>query len=122
MIHTILVVDDDVAILDLLKDYLTLQNYDVYTATNAREALSLFDQIIVDLIITDIVMPDISGIRFIYELRKQKREVRIIAMSGGDMNKNFRNLGIAHEMGAEAILEKPFNMDELLATIRKMSD
>lgn len=121
MIQTILVVDDDVAILELLKDYLILHNYDVYTPEDGQKALNTLNQIIVDLVITDIVMPDMSGIRFIYELRKQKREVRIIAMSGGDLNRNFSNLEIAREMGAEAIFEKPFNLDELLATIRNYS-
>lgn len=122
MIRTILVVDDDVAISELLKEYLTLHNFDVHTAKNGREALGVLEQIAVDLVITDIIMPDVSGIRFIYELRKQKHDVRIIAMSGGDLNRNFNGLDVAREMGAEAVFVKPFEFDELVSTIRKMSD
>lgn len=118
----ILVIDDEESILVLLNDFLTSHNYDVYTASNGEKALKILEQTKIDLIITDIVMPEMSGIRIIYEVRKKNRNVSIIAISGSSQSKEFNNLGIAKEMGAVAIFEKPFDLDELLETIRKTSE
>lgn len=112
----ILVVDDDELMRANLIDALRFSNHEVYSATNGKEALSVLDNDQFDLIVTDIVMPDMEGVEFIKEVkRKRGLSVKIIAMSGSIMSDNYLNL--ARLMGANATLEKPFSVDKFLDTV-----
>jgi DNA-binding response OmpR family regulator len=122
MTKNILIVDDEAGILELLKNYLTIHGYDVHVTTNGYRALDLLKTLSVDLIITDIVMSGMDGIEFISELRKEKIDVKIIAMSGGDrVLKQSVYLDIAQISGADAVISKPFDLEEVLETVRKLS-
>jgi DNA-binding response OmpR family regulator len=120
MIHTILVVDDDELMRANLIDVLTISNYEVYSAQNGKEALNVLDRQAVDLIITDIVMPDMEGIEFIKEVKQRRKlSVKIIAMSGSLMSDNYFKL--ARLLGADLTLKKPFKLDDILDAVRKLS-
>lgn len=121
MIKSILIIDDETGILELLNGYLKEQGYIVHLTTHARTALVLLESISVDLIITDIVMPGMEGIEFINELRRERYDVKIIAMSGGNpsLDKSIY-LDVASAIGADAVIEKPFNLNEVLAVIQNL--
>lgn len=121
MTKTILIVDDDTAILEMLKLYLTEQRYTIHITTSARMALNLLESCSVDLIITDIIMPEIEGIEFINELKRERNTARIIAMSGGDFSLNKSvYLDVAVAMGADAVISKPFKLENLLTLIQTL--
>lgn len=114
-IKKILVVDDESSISDLVRSILTEKKYEVTTAKDGREGLKVFDSAHPDLVITDIVMPDMEGIEFIRSLVKKKKDLPIIVMSGNAVGTKF--LKTARTLGAQAALRKPFTVQELLEVI-----
>ncbi len=111
----ILVVDDEPSINALVSRLLKSKGYDVCVAENGREALNRFDEDKPDLVITDIVMPDMEGIELISKLSKRNRAVPIIVMSGNIIGMNF--LKTAKILGAKATLTKPFAAQTLIETV-----
>ena len=105
----ILIVDNDEKILSILQEYLELSHYQVRTAVTGLEALKLLRAEHYDMLLTDIVMPDISGLGLIEIARKEFPELPIIAMTG--YGKQVRNLTGEHT--PDYYLEKPFNLEEL---------
>ena len=83
---TILIMDDEEAILSFLKERLMYEGFNVLTAIDGIEGLKLFNDNQVDLVITDIVMPRKEGIETIIEMKKICPDIKIIAMSGGGRN------------------------------------
>lgn len=114
----ILIVDDDDFVLKIIEMALAEENdYDVVWASNAKIALTEANNTNFDLIITDIIMPDIDGIQFINEIRKNDRHIPIIAMSGGDDGGQVdQYINLSHYF-ANDTLTKPFTKDELLQAI-----
>lgn len=88
--------------------------YDVVTASHGQEGLGYLNGHKVDVVVTDLFMPEMDGIEVIAALRRQFPGVRIVAMSG---RPGVDYLGVAKELGAARILRKPFAMDELLAAV-----
>lgn len=115
---SILVVDDDQQIRNLLSSVLERSGYKTIIASNGKEAVTQYREIRPDMIITDIVMPEKDGIETIQEIRQINPKAKIIAMSGGGQIKADVYLSLAKNLGAGAILEKPFRMNELLLHIR----
>lgn len=118
---TILIVDGDIAILNLLENILSSYNYDVYTTTDGRKALDTLEQIVVDLVITDVIMPDMDGLEFIGKMKKQRKGLKIIAMSAGGGFDTETYLEIAKKLGADAVIEKPFSLEDISEAIKKVS-
>lgn len=114
MAHTILVVDDDEHVLDLLQVYLLKEGYRVLGARNGREALELFGREHPDLVVLDIMMPELDGVEVCQRIRKTSR-VPIIMLTAKDEDVD-KILGL--EMGADDYVTKPFNPRELLARIK----
>jgi DNA-binding response OmpR family regulator len=113
----ILVVDDEPAIRDMLDQVLSDAGFAVSTAANGQEAsLSIGDRV-VDLVLTDILMPQWNGIDLIVELRKRRPGLPVIAMSGGGQLSREDCLKTARRVGAAAVLAKPFTVSQLIATI-----
>jgi DNA-binding NtrC family response regulator len=107
MKHNILVVDDEVEICDLLQDFLTQEGYEVFTATNGVEAISLGKQNELDLALLDIKMPEMDGIEVFRKLKKVRRDMGVIILTG------YGTLGTAKEamrLGAYDYLTKPFDL------------
>lgn len=118
----VLIVDDDVMFLNLLRDLLEPEGYDILEATNGVEALKIFCEASVDLVVTDIVMPDKEGLQTILELQKENSAVKIIAISGGGrpLNTNEDYLTAAKEFGAAVTFSKPFQTTEFLQAVREL--
>ncbi len=116
----ILVVDDETGITMIIKELLVRLNYDVLTAKSGKEALEKLSLGPVDLLITDIVMPDMDGLELITEVQRTLPKVRIIAMSGGgDKLGPGDYLKDAKRLGAAYCLTKPFMLNELAAVVSK---
>jgi two-component system alkaline phosphatase synthesis response regulator PhoP len=113
MTRTILVVDDKASLRAMVKDYLTEQNFRVVTAANGQEALFVARYEKPDLILLDIMMPEMDGYEFIRIFGKEQ-ETPIILLTA-KLEETDKVLGL--EMGADDYITKPFGMRELLARI-----
>lgn len=113
----ILIIDDDEAIRNLVRDALAEEGHDVLTAKDGVAGLSLYARSLPDAVIVDIIMPNMGGIEIIRELREKNPELPIIAISGGGRTRNFELLEIAKRLGANHVLTKPFDVDELRSSV-----
>jgi CheY-like chemotaxis protein len=109
----ILVIDDDLLLLRAIARILASDGHEVLTASDGSRGMMLFQQQRPELVITDIVMPEQEGIETILTLRREDDPVKIIAMSGRDVEM----LETARLIGADDIIEKPFRAADLLARI-----
>lgn len=116
----ILVVDDDETVRNLLQDIMEREGYAVSAAVNGKDAIRQFRRRRPDLIITDIIMPEQEGLKTISELRRQSRDVCIIAISGGGQYGLGEYLDVASALGADQTFGKPFDRLELVKAVRKL--
>ena len=116
----ILVIDDDINIREMLKECLERAEYEVLVASDGKAALKLHSANPVDLIITDIVMPEKDGLEIIMEFRRRFPAVKVIAISGGGKIGANEYLNIAKGLGATKMFSKPFELRELLAAVREL--
>lgn len=108
----ILVVDDDKALRGLLCEFLSAQGHAASEACDGRIALQQIRRDRPDLVLTDLVMPDVEGIEMIMALRRESPQLKIIAMSG-DSLVSSPGLKAAELLGAHWTLAKPFSLAEL---------
>lgn len=112
--ETLLLVDDEKEILDLLEIYLKNDGYQLLRAANGIEALQLLQKNEVDLIILDIMMPQMDGIQACFKIREQKNmPIIMLSAKSQDMDKI---MGLSS--GADDYMGKPFNPLELLARVK----
>ncbi|MBE2201920.1 MAG: response regulator transcription factor [Anaerolinea sp.] len=114
MAKTILVVDDKESLRTLVKSYLTQEGFRVVTAANGREALFVARQEKPDLILLDLMMPELGGYDFMRVYRREA-ETPIIILTA-KLEEPDKVLGL--EMGADDYVTKPFSMRELTARVR----
>jgi CheY-like chemotaxis protein len=119
MKRTILVVDDDSGVLKMTELMLSDGGFNVIVSSNAREGLGILKAQKVDLIITDIIMPEMEGIELISQLRKDHPALPIMAISGGGRSHNTDFLKFAKKLGAKVVLEKPFRREALLEAVNR---
>jgi len=116
----ILIIDDEAMIRDLLIKILEREGYKTMNASNGKEGIKLYRQNQVDLVITDLIMPEKEGIETIMELRRDFRDVKVIAMSGGGKIDPETYLQIAKTIGAIETIAKPFDRKEVLKTVQEL--
>ncbi|MGK5093778.1 response regulator [Deltaproteobacteria bacterium TL4] len=117
----ILVVDDEAQVREMLTLKLTREGYETICASNGEEAIQMFRDQPVDLIITDLLMPGKDGLELIMELRREFQDVNIIAISGGGRGKLLESLKTNHYFfGAVKTFAKPLELNELLAAVREI--
>lgn len=116
--QVILVVDDSPSVLHMLTAVLTSKGFEVITAASGCEALQIMDGRRIDLVVTDLLMPEMDGIDLIREIRKDTGYGKIpILMLTTQSNEEMRKKGKA--AGATGWITKPFSWDGLAALIRK---
>lgn len=120
MSKRILVVDDDADMRLTLKLALELEGYVVDVAANAREALEQQRRQPADVLVTDIFMPDADGFEAIDAFRHQFPQTKIIVVSGGAQFTKRDYLPDAELIGVDATLQKPFDVETLLALLRSL--
>jgi CheY-like chemotaxis protein len=116
----ILLVEDEDAFRTLITDVLAMAGYSVHATSDGRAALDHLDRHAVDLIVTDLCMPEFDGFELLTKLRERRRGARVIVISGGVRHEVAFYLKTAQQLGASCTLEKPFPLEKLLALIRGM--
>ena len=112
----ILIVDDDDRIRNLLKDYLSENNYVVSTAENADQAKKKLEYILFDIIILDVMMPGQNGYDLTKEIKKKISIPIILLTAKGEVENRIKGL----ELGADDYIGKPFEPKELLLRIKNI--
>lgn len=116
----ILVVDDDVQVSTLLQKTLSRAGFDVTLADNGNTATQIIRKEPVDLVITDIIMPDKEGLETIREIKRDFPRIKIIAMSGGGRIGPASYLSMAEKFGAQLTLEKPIDIVFLIQAVQNL--
>jgi two-component system chemotaxis response regulator CheY len=115
---SILIADDDEHIRLLLLQWLQPLGHTVACASNGTEALKLLEEGVFDLVVTDILMPEIDGLTVITRLRQRQPTARVLAISGGGRFMDSQEyLKIAEGFGAGAAIMKPFSREQFLQGI-----
>jgi len=112
----ILIVDDDDRIRNLLKDYLSENNYIVSTAENANQAKEKLLYLKFDILILDVMMPGQNGYELTKEIKKQIKTPIILLTAKGEVEDRIKGL----ELGADDYIGKPFEPKELLLRIKNI--
>lgn len=113
----ILVVEDDVQIADLLTEALTNRQYKVDVAQDGEEAWSWAEALEYDLILLDITLPRMNGLRFCQQLRDRHSAVPVLMLTARD---TIADKIIGLDAGADDYMVKPFDIEELMARIRAL--
>ena len=113
---TILIIDDEETIRVFLRSALEVAGYEVMEAVNGRQGLALYRHRPTDLVITDIVMPEMNGLDMLLELTREFLHAKVIAISGAGEEKNV--LDVAKLLGARQTFQKPFNISQFLGAVR----
>ena len=113
---SILIIDDEEIIRALLRSVLEAAGYEVTEAANGRIGLELYRQNPRDLVLTDILMPELNGLDMLLELTREFLRAKVIAISGAGEEKNV--LDIAKLLGARQTFQKPFSVSKLLGAVR----
>lgn len=116
----ILIVDDDEMMRAFIRELLTMHDFNISEAANGKLGLKEFRENTPDLVLTDIIMPEMEGISFIRELRAHNKDIPIIAMTGNVHGRMEEFLDISAKLGADDILRKPIKSQEFLDTINKL--
>lgn len=109
--YKLLIIDDSQEVLEMLCQFLDKKNYDVVSASNGLDGLKLLEaeQEVLDLVITDLVMPNISGVGVISIIKKKYPHIPVIAISGWGKHPET----LASEAHADVVMGKPFELIEL---------
>lgn len=117
----ILVIDDDAGIRELLRLTLESHGHQVFLAVDGRKGVELFHRQPVDLVITDIIMPEMDGMEVTLEILNSHPETRIIAMSSGGRRLDAQyTLEMATTFGARMTVPKPFNPRQMVEAVRQV--
>jgi two-component system response regulator YesN len=114
MAATILIIEDDALVRRVLAQVLHDAGYQVYEAATGRQRLAQFHAQPVDLVLTDLDMPEMTGLDVILELTRVLLDVKVIAISGGAVE----GLQVARLLGARQIFPKPLDLAALLHGIQ----
>ncbi|MGE0733225.1 MAG: response regulator [Alphaproteobacteria bacterium] len=116
----VLLIDDETLVLATLSAALRDAGHEVVEARDGRRGLAALAEQPVDLVVTDILMPERDGIEVILEIRMRWPRLKIIAISGGDPNDGYDYLPISKRLGADRTMTKPFLPAELVAAVDEL--
>jgi YesN/AraC family two-component response regulator len=116
---TILVIDDEVGMRKVMRRMIEMAGYSVVEARDGKQGLRLFRETPIEVVITDIFMPEKEGLELIPEMKRERPAAKIIAVSGGSSRLGaFSPLPAAKGLGASCVLDKPFTQQQLLDAVR----
>lgn len=116
----ILIIDDEPQVRTMLRKILEYEGYEVVDAKDGKDGLNLFRNRPIDLVITDLIMPEKDGLQTIKELRQIVPGIRIIAISGGGRFDPRDFLKVAKTFGAHRAFSKPVENNRLLRAIAEL--
>lgn len=114
----ILVAEDDELILKTIEHKLQKEGYDVVVARNGRDAIDMIKNAVVDLVISDIMMPFASGIEILSAIRSTGKNIPVIMLSSMGQEDVVLN---AFDLGAADFMVKPFSPSELILRIKRLA-
>lgn len=114
---SILVCEDDFAIKTMISTKLKQENYSVYTAQNGQEALNLMEKQQIDLVISDIMMPEMDGYEFVQTLRETKHTLPILMITA---KSQLESLEVAFKLGVDDYMVKPLRLEELVLRVKAL--
>ncbi|MEY2912663.1 MAG: hypothetical protein RLZZ184_1972, partial [Cyanobacteriota bacterium] len=112
----LLLIDDDPNLILLVKDYLEFRGYEIGTAENGREALDILEHDVPDMIICDVMMPEMDGYTFVEQVRQNERTgwIPVLFLSAkGQSTDRVKSLN----KGGDVYMVKPFEPEELVAQV-----
>lgn len=112
----VLIVDDEEMIRDELRECLELEDFEVKTAASAMQALDVFDTAQIDVVVTDLKMPQMGGLELLRHLRNKQVSSAVFVVSGHGAQSNAEE---AMELGAVACFSKPLDVDALVEKINE---
>ena len=115
----ILLIDDDVDFRTMLRRTLQKAGHEVAEAGNGQEGLKQLSESLVDLVLTDIIMPDMEGVETVMHLKRTHPALKVIVMSGGGRLTSDSYLKLALKMGAFRAFGKPFETADLLEAVEE---
>jgi DNA-binding response OmpR family regulator len=115
----VLVIDDDHRVREIVREFMQLAGYEVQEAEEGNAGLEICRREPFGIVITDIVMPGKEGLETIMDLRREHPGIVILAISGGGRVHPDMYLEMAEDMGADAVLKKPFSSKELYAAVEQ---
>jgi DNA-binding NtrC family response regulator len=113
---TVLIVDDDAVILEMLRSYFSREGFECSVAENGRAAFNILQATSFDLLLTDMVMPEMDGIELTEKAKKLYPYMPVVIMTG--YNGSFSEES-ADEAGVADYIIKPFSLDELEEKVKK---
>lgn len=117
----ILLIDDDCGVREVIAENLRASGYQIREAKSAAKIYSLIkSEYAPALIITDVIMPEKDGLEVLLETKKLNPEIKVIVVSGGARNKSIDVLRYAKNLGADAVIAKPIDMQVLEEEIEKI--
>ena len=124
MEKVVLLVDDEERLRKGLERHLEDLDFKLLEAGSGEEALKIVSEKKVDIILTDLLMPEMGGLEFLQKLREWEIKTPVIAMSGGDAQEQFLDAGSllknAERYGALEVIEKPFSVELLVEIIDRL--
>ncbi|HNX52638.1 MAG TPA: response regulator [Pontiellaceae bacterium] len=116
----LLIIEDDLSVQQMFKQFLESNGFTVFCASEGLEGMNLLKQQKVDLIITDIMMPEMDGLEVIQAVQETQPGLPIIAISGGMRDVPINFLPHARKFGACRVFEKPVSLTTLLASVQEL--
>ena len=113
----VLIIDDNHTVREMIRGFLADTGHTIDDAENGQIAQRILDKEPIDLVITDIFMPEKEGLEVIHDIRHGARSIAIIAISGSSLPGAPDVLKFARELGANATLTKPFTREQLLEAV-----
>jgi len=113
----IVLIEDDVTVRFTIGRALEALGHTLWTASDGRRGLQLVDEFAPELVVTDLLMPGMDGIEILMALRDHQPVPAVVAMTGGGCLSREQFLQVARQLGARAILPKPFSADELRCAV-----
>lgn len=113
----VILADDDPEVRRVYRIVLERAGHEVREAENGRQVIALHRQDPADVLIVDILMPEMDGLEVITTLRRMSSDVRIIAISGGERIEGGHYLDLAKKLGAHRVLAKPVSPSDLLEAV-----
>ena len=120
MAATVLLIEDDPALLPIMAAAFRRAGFETWSARNGTVGAELFRAGRPDLVVTDIVMPGTEGLEVIIEMKRAARSTKVIAISGGGRRGGGDFLNWARHLGADAVMAKPFRPSALVATAKRL--
>jgi CheY-like chemotaxis protein len=116
----ILLIDDNADLRQMVAHMLETAGHEVFQAADGEEGIVLHGRILPQLVITDLLMPGKEGIETIMALKRDRPHVKILAISGGGRSGAIDILEMAHRLGADRTLTKPFRKAEVLDAVARL--